>query len=425
MSLSALCSCTPYKEPLPPRGRLHFPIGLTLHPEGRFLYVVNSNFDTTYSPDFGGTVSVVDTETLTIAAAQSPYIPSFGGDIVLNADATKAYVNARKGDAVVAFDVANGDDVLNGSALFCVDQDGAKSSSPEACLLSRVPDIKGGVRMPSDPSGLDVVTVQREIEGAMVPIDVVAISHLDSNNVSAMTLPRGQRSAATLVHAPLIDSANAVKNRPGTLNMYVAGRNSNSVAIFAPFLNSKGQAEAIVRRGFVELNNLTSAVDARGLAFSTSGDTLYVATRRPDAVYVFNIVEGDVETGQGTAHELMRVISVADQPSSLVSFEAPGRDPVLYVPCFDNQSIQVVDPRTGTMLDEIELDSRPYDMVIDSVKTSCQAPGERCRAYVTLFADTAQVGERCENTVTGCGSVAVIDLDPASPRYHQVIAKIR
>ncbi|MEC9400453.1 MAG: hypothetical protein VX475_22690, partial [Myxococcota bacterium] len=47
--------CEPYQEPLPKRDRLNFPVGLALHPSGDYLYVVNSNFDSRYSPEYGGT----------------------------------------------------------------------------------------------------------------------------------------------------------------------------------------------------------------------------------------------------------------------------------------------------------------------------------------------------------------------------------
>lgn len=424
VSLS-LVSCTPYQEPLPPRDRLHFPVGMTLHPEGRYLYVVNSNFDTRYSSDLGGSISVVDTNSLTILGNQSPYLPSFGGAIRLNADATKAYVTARKNNVVVVLDVASGDGVRAGSALYCKDAQGNLSSDPTKCTVSRVPDVKGGALLPSDPFGLDVVTVNRTINEQPVSIDVLGISHLRGTQVSAMSFPNGQVSAASLVHAPLIEGANAVANRPGTLNMYAIGRNSSRMAIFAPYINERGQVEAIVNRGSVDLNHVTSTVDARGIAFNRAGDTVYVTTRRPDAVHIFDIVADNTETGSGTRHELRRSIYLPNQPSDVVLFEPAGRDPLLYVPCYDDKSIQIINPRTGAVVDEILLDASPYDLVIDPTDRRCRFDGDRCRAYVSLFSDTSVASQRCEDSVDGCGSVAVIELDPSSARYHNVIAKIR
>ena len=99
-------------------------------------------------------------------------------------------------------------------------------------------------------------------------------------------------------------------------------------------------------------------------------------------------------------------------------------DALLYVPSYGDRTIQVIDPQRGIVLDAITLDERPYGMVIDPVTTRCRFAGDVCRGYVSLFSDTASASTSCDDGDAGCGAVAVIDLDPASPRYHQVIAKI-
>ncbi|MCS6800008.1 MAG: hypothetical protein NZ898_16080, partial [Myxococcota bacterium] len=45
----------------PPRGRLAFPIDLALSPDGRLLYVLDSNFDLSHN---GGSVQSFDVEAL-------------------------------------------------------------------------------------------------------------------------------------------------------------------------------------------------------------------------------------------------------------------------------------------------------------------------------------------------------------------------
>ena len=418
-------SCVESIEPLPPRDKLHFPIGVTVHPNGRYLYVVNSNFDARYSPDRGGTVAVVDTETLRLLPAGSPYMPSFGGDIRLNEAGTRAYVTARKGNVVVAFKVAQGQGVRDGSALFCEDARGQATSDPERCIISRVPDATDGARIPRDPMGVEVVTVERARQtGERVEVDVVGLSHLSGSQISALALPEGQVAAASLQSAPVLEGGNAVARRPGTLDLYVAGRNANRVAIVAPYLNAQGTIEALVNRGAVILNNAVSAVDARGITFSADGRMMYVVTRRPDMLHIFQVGPADAETGAGgTRHDLVRAVALADQPSDVALHEAFGRR-LLYIPCYDDRAVLVVDADAGALIQRVALDERPYRIALDRGPLRCQGQGTPCRAYVTLFSDAQQTYERCDDVAAGCGSVGVIELDPQSPRYHQLIAKV-
>lgn len=414
--------CTPYQEPVPRRDRLNFPIGLALHPTGDFLYVVNSNFDSRYSPDNGGTVAVVDTSTLEIQAEQSAFIPSYGGYVALNEDASKAYVTARRGDVVVALDV-KANDGREGGALGCGGSDGADVS---ACVLSRVPDTSDAPSIPGDPFGIDVTTVTRtQANGNQVRADLLSLTHLSGESVTSISIPDKDLSAASLQSAPLIAGSNRVVRRPGTLEMYVAGRGTNRIAVFVPYVNSGGEVEAIFARRNIVLNNVTSNIDARGIAFSEDGENLYVTTRRPDALHVFRLDDLDVENGVGTRHDLERVIQLGDQPSDVVVHRGADGKELLFIPCYDDRSIQVVDPNAGVLIAEIELDESPYQFVADAGETRCGAPGELCRGYVSLFADASELSTSCDDSTQGCGSVAVIELDPSSPRYLQVISKIR
>ena len=88
------------------------------------------------------------------------------------------------------------------------------------------------------------------------------------------------------------------------------------------------------------------------------------------------------------------------------------------------RSVLVFDPETGVMLREIELDESPYTIALDSAPSRC-VDGQTCRGYISLFADAADVSTSCDDTGEGCGSVAVLELDPSSPRYLQITAKIR
>ena len=124
-AFAAACA-DPYVEPLPPRDRLNYPVGLAIHPEGRYLYVVNSNFDTRYREDVGGTLAVVDLQKRELRPEASPFLPSFGGMIELSRDGTRAYIATRNQNAVVSLSVSP-----RGATVYCQD-DGVTTSDPAA-----------------------------------------------------------------------------------------------------------------------------------------------------------------------------------------------------------------------------------------------------------------------------------------------------
>jgi DNA-binding beta-propeller fold protein YncE len=428
-----------FEPPRPPQAQLNFPVGLELHPNGRFLYVVNSNFNARYRADSGGTVAVVDTRTMEIIEGGTPFLPSFGGEIELNDNASRAYVATREDDAVVAFRVGKGaDGAKDGGALFCLDGEGEPTSNPAPCTIDRIPDTGEGSPLSTDPFGLEVTTLERTNPetGDEVTIDLVNVAYVGSNRVSTISLPDQTVEGASLQTAALVPGSNQIVRRPGTLSYYVAGRNTNVVARFAPFMNfgssgNFGEVEGLFEQGEIPLSNFVTSngnrvsADARGIAFDETGETLYVATRRPDNLYVFSLVSSDPETGGGLEHRLTASIPLRDNPSDIVLHEGPDGRQLLYIPSFDDQSINVVDPQAKTVVDVIELDASPYDLVVDTSSKRCQTPGQTCRAYVSLFDDTTLSADECEPNSDQCGSVGVLDLDPASPRFNQMIRKIR
>jgi DNA-binding beta-propeller fold protein YncE len=423
-----------YEAPLPDRDRLHYPVGLAMHPEGRFLYVVNTNFNVRYRPEIGGTVSVVDTRSMHIRGDQSPYIPSFGGDIQLNDDASKAYVATRQGDSVVALNVAgpSGGTGVAGGALSCTDAEGQSTSDPQRCIVDRVPDQSGGTPLAADPFGLSVDTIRpnNPATGDPVPIDLVSVAYLSSENVSTISLPNRSIEGATMESAALLPGANDIERRPGTLNMYAAGRRDAGVSIFTPLINRQsegnfGEVQALISKGGFALSPSASNVDARDMAFGPDGDTLYVITRRPDALHIIDILPADPETGEGTRHRVRTSISIEDQPSSLLVHRGADGKRRIYVSCYTDRSIQVVDPAAEVVTETIQVDGRPYDMVTDTADDRCQNPGQTCRLYVSLFNDPPGTQSSCGPTADQCGSLAMIDLDPSSSRYHRVVSKLR
>ncbi len=497
LGFSAACADT-YVDPLPRADQLAWPIGLEVHPNGRYLYAVNSNFDTRYNEEVGGTISVFDLETQSMLVGNGPFIPSFGGQIKLNDDASKAYVAVRYENQVLALDVAS-----NGSALGCDTSETAEqalTSEMDTCRIQKVPNTNDGVMMPSDPFGLDVLTLQtsrsevkhadgfwtlslgsfsstidatgRSLDEFLATLaltlnnlpgvsaigrdgfltvygddgntfevvltdpasnvqvfdttrsDVLGVSHLRGTQLTAISLPQQDVASASMRSAEFLAGSNAITRRPGTRDFYAAGRLSRDLAIFQPYLAPESQrVEALIDRGRVTLNHLTSAVDARAMVFEPDGKTLYVATRNPDALHVISIAPADPEKGTGTAHRIVASIPLERSPSDVVRLQV-GTQTRLYIPCFEDGVIQVVDPATLAVVDEIQLGASPYVMKVDR-GAYCTPGSGRCWGYVSLFDDLARSGGRCDlNREEPCGSIGVVDLDPESPRYHRLIRKL-
>lgn len=423
-SLWGLGCADPFEEPIPRRDRLNWPIGLAVHPGGRYLYVVNSNFDTRYREDVGGTLSVIDLETQEIRATSSPFLPSFGGFVRLSGDARRAYVTARHSNAVVAFDVAP-----DGSSVFCDAGDGA-TSDPRECALRRVPDVAGEAFIPSDPYALDVATIPwTDPDGEPFEIDLLNVAHLSGDSVTAITVPRtgdGPIVANSMISASLISGGAALARRPGTRDIFVGGRVAREIAVYFPYLAPEdGSVQAIVRRASIPLANIGQTADTRGLAFAEDGSALYVVTRAPDALHFVDLGPSDPDTATGTAYKVTSTVALGRNPSGVHVHRGPDGRTLAYVPSFGEEVIEVVDPQTQAVVDRIDVGAQVYDFAVDRGPDRCVAGG-RCRAYVTLFNDRPEAAGTCQDDRTAvCGSVGIIELDPSSERYHQLIGKIQ
>ncbi len=396
-----------FEEPLPPRDDVYFPIGTQMHPDGRFLYVVNSNFDLRYRSDQGGTVSVIDTEEMEIVGDASPFVPSFGAHVALNEEGTRAYVPSRHNDELTVLNVAD-----QGQAMYC-EVDGERSVDTRPCTVSRIPDTGQGTSIPSDPFGVSVGQMERE----GTSFDVVYLSHLVGQEVTAIALPDGDISGASMRNASLMDEGgNFLALRPGTDQAYVAGRGAYHMRSYSPFLSDFGEMEALIQGPSVELKQRSASIDARGVAFDEEGDWMFVTTRSPAALHMVRLDDGA---------KVVNTIALERQPSEVHAHRGADGALRLYIPSFEFGVVEVVDAEKEAVVDIIDVGRSPYSVATDLQPFHCVEPGERCRAYVTLFdAKPDDPTRRCDGEDDDdirCGAVAVIDLDPESDSFHSVI----
>ncbi|MBA3817801.1 MAG: hypothetical protein H0X17_02840 [Deltaproteobacteria bacterium] len=139
------------------------------------------------------------------------------------------------------------------------------------------------------------------------------------------------------------------------------------------------------------------ASDTRSMAFSAGGDRLYLASRVPPLLQVYDTSLGP--TGF-PVNEPVGARDLCRQASTLAVADVGDGDRV-YVSCFQDGQVYILDPRASGGTDDIVTVGRgPFAVVA--------APG-RQRLYVTNFLED---------------TIAVLDLTPGSATRNRVVLRI-
>ncbi len=147
----------------------------------------------------------------------------------------------------------------------------------------------------------------------------------------------------------------------------------------------------------------TTSGDIRGIDRLPDGSGLVAVSRVPPALVVLDTSE---QPDQWTGRYL-DAIELCQQPS-LVKVRSFHGWVLAYVTCWASGQVFVLDVDEGRLVSSIAVGKGPHDIVF-APDEPWIVPELRYRAYVSNFA---------ENTIS------VIDLDPSSPTWNQVIGKI-
>lgn len=390
-----------------PSDRLHFPTSLAADPDGRHLYVVNSNFDLLYR---GGSVVVVDLLTHRIVPDATIQVGTFPGKLVLetldgaaiagylpdrDADALSWFrierkggtpdLRCTKGDAASGIEVCSpefsiGEATVNGATVRVGDNPfgaGVKAMGPNQSnllLTGSLLDGRLGVwRLAADgaPSLLRSVQLQAGLHGVATSAatGVTYVSSHFAAQVFALKITDGPRSEV------------------GPENLNVDGNET------LPQVSASA----------VNVTNVTTAGDyGHGLTLNAAGTRAYVAWRSPPAIAVIDVSAG---ANGNPRNQVLGMVGLGARPSELAVLpREDGLGDLVYAVCFGSGDLWVVDTLLMEVVDRIKLGIGPYDIAIVQSETA------GTRAYVSKFEQN---------------SVAVIELDPKSPFHHQVIAEIR
>lgn len=398
-ALIAVGACTDYPGPPPPDGEIFWPVGVTVHPSGDYLYVVNSNFDSAYRVDEGGTIVTLDAETLQ-PVGNTVRIGSFGAELaVVPADGD------RPGRLYVA---VRGDDQLS---VLRLDDDGRTVSCP------RDPEGTNGLtctteqRSAADPFGVTVVpteTAWLEDLGADVPDDVLLVGGLGSD-IALVTCDFVDSSTffdCAVERRAIGRGSNGITYYPPAGRALVTGRFTSLLRVVDWFLDDTGRAGDVVLTEVLPVPSSLERVDMRDLALSPDFERAYLTLSRPDGLMSMSLTAND--DGAIEARFLDR-FDLDGDPSALVVRREGDRD-VAYVALREEDEVVVVDLTTGRVDARIAVDREGAALDDEAAPYALALDETRQRLYVTLFDGD---------------EVVAIDVDPSGETFRTVVTRSR
>jgi len=371
-------ACAEYIGPTPAPGELVQPIGITVHPSGRYVYVVNSNFNARYEVSAGGNIVVIDADTLEPTTDEPYRFGSYGARVILWGPDPLAPTTlgvAVRGDSGISLLQLTPD----GGRVFC-----ASTGVEDACSFQLGRDIYDLTPLPR-PS-----LVPENFEYWMA-------AGLDGR-VYLLSIPDGNLQRAAVLVRGALSGNNVLRVFEPTSEVFIAGRFSNRIAALSYFGQTDGEPGGIIINSQSQYPTTLGRAEIRDLRFSSDGTRAWVSAGSPSSLMTLDVRQRD----EGLAtNQILRRVDLDGGPAEMVVVTEDGRD-TLYIALADDEAIAVVDGETSELLDLIPLDALAFGLAVDTVRHQ--------RLYVTLFDEDA---------------VAVIDINPASPSFRSVIAEVR
>lgn len=381
--------CANPESKVPPPDVIHFPVGIAADPAGDFVYVVNSNFDLAFAT---GNVVAIDTRTHRAVSSSAVRIPTFGGQIAALGDpqtgATRLYMTTRDLDALIWARVDR--DAAGNPHLVC--SEAPPAPGEQATCDGRF--VIGGPGEPlspgNDPFGLAVAPDRKHLFAASFEGKVAAYT-LDATGDPTF----GGR-------ADTFSGTYAVAVHPVTGRAYATTKSFN-VLFDVKVVDATPPALAqVTATAAVGIQNQIGGRDfGRGIAFNASGTLAFVAYRSPPSLLV---VDTALDADGLPRNRILGSVPLGDGPAGVaVAKTGPDGRELVYVTAFTADTMYVVDPLVMDVVAVIDVGDGPFDIAI------VDRPGERQRAYITLFEEQR---------------VSVVELDRTSPFYHQEIARV-
>ncbi len=429
VALAVAIGCTAqFEGPAPLLDHIDEPVAMATTADGCHVFVANGNFDLR---ERGGGVVVVDVATRKVVPNAGVEIGSFPAQLRLHPNGKRLYATVRSDDSITWIDVgdANGDGIPD---LSCGEGPGDRCPIDRKMRLRR---SQGSSLYVQEPLSLEL-TCKRTAGRCDTDDDgeiglmttwlgsgVVAYFPLDDEGAP---LQLDSDLGIRLVEAGQQQEDVTVSGVAG-LAMSPDGR-SGYVASFADDRLRKFRIDPDGAKTVVRLEERQSiiggtfdsrATELRGIALDTRGDRLFLASRhpvinRPNPVQIY-VVDMPTDSDGDPDFRVSAAVPVSGTPGLLrvlpVDAQAsPPRD-LVYAVIFGGDRIAVIDPLRMDVIDVIDVGDGPFDLtfVTPAEDSACGRRPDglrRMEAWVTEFGDN---------------SLAVIDINPESDSYHELI----
>lgn len=412
------------KEVQPHDDDIFFPTGAALSPDQRFLFVANANSDLTWD---SGTIAVIDLDYVdSVAAAwtdngDSGACTKIDHSETLNCDEPAFMIKTagvRTGNFatdIAVQDTGNGNARLivptrGDPSITWIDWDGQGLSCSPNQGFTLCDEQHRLQYVHNDP---DLASIPDE------PFDAYAdssgqfavVSHLTTGAVTLIDSPIGGNAVVADVASGLfaadpltgLRGATGISARPsaGGNIIYVASRGEDRVQTLSVGRPPNSAPPYLVPGNYFFLNtignNSGSSTDSRGMAFSASGDRMYLLNRRPPSLQIY-----DTSLSATGFPKNMGIggTDICRQASELTLMDT-GDGERAYVTCFQDGELYIIDPRGLSMVEDIVLVGRGPYSVVGSIAHK--------KVYVTNFLED---------------TIAVIDVSPTSKFHNRVVLRI-
>jgi DNA-binding beta-propeller fold protein YncE len=422
-----LAGCTASSEEVRPRAdELFFPTGAAVSPDERFLFVANANSELRYD---SGTVAVIDLAAVDAIVDQWTTSGVAATDCAQDADHRETLscgeagfllsdASARIGN--FATDIAV-QDTGNGTlrlfvptrgdpSIAWLDFDGSRlNCNPGAQGFALCDEAHRLSYVHNDP---DLANVPDEAFDAYADSTgrYAVVTHLTSGAVTLIDSPIGENAVVADVVGGLfaadplsgLRGSTGVGVRPGNNGIiYVASRSEDRVQTLTVGRPVNSAPPYLIAGNYFFLNLVGdvsgASSDSRSVAFSASGDRLYLINRRPPSLQIYDTSIGPTGFPKNVG------IGATDicRNASTVTLADSGDGERAYVSCFQDGQVYVVDPRGISVVEQVITVGRgPYTVV---------AAPNRKKVYVTNFLED---------------TIVVLDVNPISPFYNRVVLRI-
>ena len=411
----AVSACDEYQGLTPDPAKLHFPLGVAVHPDGRYVYVLSTNFDGKYRIDEGGTVSIVDTETGTILPGPTVRLASFGGQLGFSRPTTdgpgQLVATTRGDDAINLLEVS-----ASGDRIWC---DGNSDFGPLFDLTTTAAPTSLSTALGLPPASGDETGDTCRVGGLASspfaltplrsewsrPLDEASWTHWDwwgvgslSGTVSLVAVPNGDKGRATTVSTTgvAVGTSALVRVRD---QLIAAGRYGNQLSVISAAEDGSGAPVAlqVTRSLTLPFATASGAMESRGLAYAERLERLFVSINQPAGIAT---VEVGSDADGGATLTYSGLIPLQGSPTAITLRASAERD-LLFVLLQARDELVVLDAATGQTLARLLVGESPSGMAFSPDGT---------KLYITLF---------------GADALAVVSLDPNDPSAVTLDATIR